>query len=1132
MYLENRRTFLKGAAFSVAGVALAKGVFTTEVQAENAEESKFTTTPDTLDFYPPMEEWGSFKELDGDDWKRGGIGRHGVRSESNPDGIEVHDFMIIPTACSNCEASCGLTAWVDRKTMTVQKYMGNPLHSGSRGRNCAKGYATQSQMYDPDRIPFPLKRAPGTKRGEGAWVRTTWDEAMTSIGNKMNETLKVGDELSKKTVMFHVGRPNENGFTGKVWHTLGTDAFNSHTNICSSGGRTPTIQWANDDRSSPDWANAKLLFLNSSHAADAGHYFQQSASFIAEARQKGAKLVVMDPRMSNSAGMADLWIAAWPGTEPVIYLYIVNRILQEGKVNKEFVRRWVNWEVMLDNAEFMTFIKEKGYVKKLRKGKDFETFLEILTEMYAPYTLEYASKETHVPADRLEKLYDMVIWAGTAVSTYFWRAAAAGNRGGWMSGRAGFLMLALRGAIGPEGGTFFHHWHVISVAGKGGKSTVGQGKIPKVDVYNELTWPPEWPLSTYELSYLLPHLLTDTEWQDKWTARGLNVPKKLSVWIPRMYNPVWINPDGFRWIEVLKDESKMELTFNLSPTWSETNWYVDYILPVGLAGERHDQHSEATYPARWTSFRQPVLRVALEKSGWKPKNPNRATLEAHIKAGLGEIWEENEFWMDMAVNYIDPDGSLGVQKHWESKKHPGKPVTIAEWYDAAFGDNLPNLKDTVSKDPRYKGAEYPVYEYMRDHGTWTEETKIYNAQEREIKETATHYISHGHKYAKAHTHINKRTGVMTADSHGKKKAFGIEVDGKKHEGFATLDKKLDFFCEWLFDDWKWKEYSVPFYPRNEKEKEAMVHIVSHVNHKYMTETNEKGEKNSFALNTVWRLPYNIHTRSANSKHLMEISQNHDPVWIATGDAKRLGFKRGDAMRVRIVDSVSNLDSGFFVAMAVPTEAVLPGTLACSHHGGRWKVKTTVEMPDGGNQDGMISESKTDKDMTDPKFLDESIDNAGKNSRVIKNYGGKLGISGFGVPLATIEMDGKEGKLSYIEGIKPNKPWQFPEYNKDYDNVWWDGLSGSWQNAVAPTHPDPISGMHCWHQKVILEPAQPGDKIGDIHVNYENNFKTYQAWRDDLTRPLDSGDKLRRPQHIKRPWVPLSDKAYKVNIKDV
>ena len=523
------------------------------------------------------------------------------------------------------------------------------------------------------------------------------------------------------------------------------------------------------------------------------------------------------------------------------------------------------------------------------------------------------------------------------------------------------------------------------------------------------------------MSYLLPHLLTDTQWQQKWIRRGLNVPQKLSVWIPRMYNPVWINPDGFRWIEVLKNESKMELTFNLSPVWSETNWYVDYILPVGLAGERHDQHSEATMPARWTSFRQPVMRVALEKAGWKPRNPNRATLEAHIKAGLGEVWEENEFWFDMCVNYIDPKGDIfldaaktkTIKSMWESKKAPGTPVTIAEWYDAAFGDNLPNLKKTATADARYKDAEYPVYEYMRDYGAWMEENNIYSAQEREVKDDGKNYISHGHKYDKRDVEIDKRTGVMSVEHHGKKKSIGIEIDGKKMEGFATLDKKLDFFCEWLADDWKWPEYAIPFYPRNEREKKEMVHIVSHVNHMYMKNNNE------FALNTVFRLPYNIHTRSANSKHLMEISQNHDPIWIATGDAKRLGFKRGDAIRVRIVDTVSGLESGYFVAMAVPTEGVLPGTLACSHHGGRWKLKNSVAIPNGVT-DGKVNPTIAPRDMTNAGFMNEAPSNVGAAGAQIKieDYSGEAGMNSYGVPLAELQMDGKEGKLKYVQGITP------------------------------------------------------------------------------------------------------------------
>ena len=155
----------------------------------------------------------------------------------------------------------------------------------------------------------------------------------------------------------------------------------------------------------------------------------------------------MDPRLSNSAGMADLWIPVWPGTEPAVYLYLANRILQEDQVDKRFVKKWVNWEVLMNNRKYQEFMLEKGYISKLPKDKSFDSFLEMLKDLYSPYTLEYAVKETRVPGYKLEKLYEMFIWAGDAVSSYFWRAAAAGNRGGWMSGRTGYLPLALRGSI-------------------------------------------------------------------------------------------------------------------------------------------------------------------------------------------------------------------------------------------------------------------------------------------------------------------------------------------------------------------------------------------------------------------------------------------------------------------------------------------------------------------------------------------------------------------------------------------------------------------------------------------------------------------------------------------------------------
>ena len=1094
MYLQSRRTFLKGAAFSVAGVAIAKGVFTTDAVAESVTDSKFTNTPKTISFYPPESEWDSFKELDGTDWKRGGIERHGVRSAENPDGIQVNDYTIVPTVCSNCEAGCGLTAWVnkndfDKGVLTVRKYMGNPLHTGSRGRNCAKGYAVLSQMYDPDRIPFPIKRAPGSKRGEGKWVRVTWDEAMAAIGKKMHDTLAKGDEVSKKQIMYHVGRPNENGFGPRVPQSLGVDGYNSHTNICSAGAREGTIQWANDDRNAPDWANADLIFLQSSHAADAGHYFQQSAGLIADARKRGAKMVTLDPRMSNSAGMSDLWLPCWPGTEAALYLHLANRILNEKSidgddlVDHEFVKEWVNWDHLMANKDYLGKMVDYGYISKVPADDNYEEFIEVLKELYAPYTKEFVVKECRLEGMeyKLDQLWEMFIPAGARIATYLWRAGAIAHRGGWMNTRAGFLPLALRGAMrGDIGGVSWHHWQEISVAGKGDKATVA-GKHPgKTDAWNELAWPPEYPISTYEMSHMLPHLIVDDAWHDKWTKRGLKIPKSIAVYVPRMYNPVWINPDGFRWIEALKREDKFELTFNLSPTWSETNWYCDYVLPVGLAGERNDQQSTPSKPQQRIEFRQAVLRVAAEKMGWKPKKPARATLEAHMKFGLGEIWEESEFWPNLMVDYVDPDGSLGVRDYWASKKDPSRAVTVPEYFDAAMS-LLPRLKETATK--MYKDEEFPVYSYMRDHGAWTEKTNVYKPQEEELKVEDGYVYAHGHKY-----HIDEiekdQYGVLWVKDGNFNKSIGFIKDKEVLGGFHTLSRKLEFFSEWL-TEWKWPEYAIPIYPRGELESEKMVHLVTQTHHKFM-----KGD-NEFALNTVYRLPYNIHTRSVNSKHLMEISQNHNPVWIYTKDAEKLDIKRGDAIKVQIQDTLTGIKSGYFIAMAVPTEATRPGVLACSHHAGRWKLKNSVEIP---------------------------------------GFAHRLGIMSVGSPEYAMTNDGKVGTLKPIDGIHPHKAWQFKEYNRDLENIWWDGLSGAWQNAVAPSLPDPVAGNHGWHQKVIITKAGPDETIGDIYVNYENNYKITAAWMDQLTRPLNAEDKVRRPYHIKRPVKP-SQKAYEFNIKD-
>jgi hypothetical protein len=89
-------------------------------------------------------------------------------------------------------------------------------------------------------------------------------------------------------------------------------------------------------------------------------------------------------------------------------------------------------------------------------------------------------------------------------------------------------------------------------------------------------------------------------------------------------------------------------------------------------------------------------------------------------------------------------------------------------------------------------------------------------------------------------------------------------------------------------------------------------------------------------------------------------------------------------------------------------------------------------------------------------------------------------------------------------------------------IWWSDV-GVHQNLTFPVHPDPISGMHCWHQAVRVRKAETGDSYGDIHVDTEKSREVYRKWLS-LTRPADqhSPDGSRRPYWMLRPLKPAKE----------
>src|SRR5512145_2550307 len=182
--------------------------------------------------------------------------------------------------------------------------------------------------------------------------------------------------------MYHVGRPGHDGVMEWILPAWGVDGHNSHTNICSAGARAGYAFWMGFDRPSPDHAHANVILLISSHL-ETGHYFNPHAQRIIEGKLAGARLIVLDTRLSNTASMADIWISPWPGSEAAILLAIASHLIRSGQYDRDFVRRWVNWEAYL-KAEHPEL------------PASFEHFEMRLQELYAEYSFEFAAQESGV----------------------------------------------------------------------------------------------------------------------------------------------------------------------------------------------------------------------------------------------------------------------------------------------------------------------------------------------------------------------------------------------------------------------------------------------------------------------------------------------------------------------------------------------------------------------------------------------------------------------------------------------------------------------------------------------------------------------------------------------------------------
>lgn len=932
-------------------------------QPESGGEVDRLTEGSSLTNYPPPDKWDEWTEYEAKGWPR----------------REKKSYQIVPTVCFNCESACGLLAYVDKDGGDVRKFEGHPLHPGSRGRNCAKGPATINQVKDPERILYPMRRK--GQRGSGEWERVSWDEALDDIGARIRKTIV---EDRRTEIMYHVGRPGfEHQHMERVFRAWGVDAHNSHTNVCSSGGRFGYQLTSGFDRPAPDYANAKAIVLISAHL-ESGHYFNPHAQRIIESQMNGGKIIVLDPRLSNSASMADHWLPTQPGSEAAVLLTMVNVILQEGLHDEQYLYDWTNWR------DYLRAKHENG-----AEG-NFEDFIEALKEEYAGYTPEYAEAESGVPAERILEVAHVIASAAPAVAAHTWRAPCAGNLGGWAVSRALSFLNVITGSWGRPGGTNPNGWNKWL-------PTFWE-EAPPQTAWSDLTMPEEYPLAANEMSFLLPHFLKE--------GRG-----RLEVYFSRVLNPVWTFPDGFSWMDALSDEDAIGCHVALTPTWNETAYFADYVLPLGLGPERHDLMSQETHAGVWLSFRQPVLREAARRRGEE--------ITYTYETNPGEVWEDDEFWIELSWR-VDPDGELGIRRHFESPYESGKKLTVEDYYRWLFENAVPGLPDRAAEEGR------SPLEYMRKYGAFEVKNSVYERNMRELSEKEVEG-ARLEDDGTLTTEKSRTRGALRANR--LMPHIGVQVQGKPREGFPTYSGRLEVYSTTMAA-WGWEEHATPGY------------IKSHVHPDNL-------EEGQLVLNATFRLPTLIHSRSGNSKWLNEIS-NKNPVWIHPKDAEARDLQTGDLIRV-----VTEI--GYSVNHAWVTEGIAPGVVACSHHLGRWRRKQ--DRADRWN-----------------------------NS------------------LVEFRREESGWYMRQVEGPGPHK-----SADPDTTRIFWsDG--GVHQNLTFPVHPDPISGMHCWHNAVYVEPARQGDRYGDVFVDTDKSMEVYHRWMK-MARPGPLEDGLRRPQVFDRPYRP-------------
>ncbi|MFC1954343.1 molybdopterin-dependent oxidoreductase [Chloroflexota bacterium] len=237
------------------------------------------------------------------------------------------------TICGFCHTNCGML--IETRDGVIERIRGNREHPQNKGFLCPKGLAAKEFVYSPDRLKYPLMKT------SSGFKRISWDEALDTVANRLKG---IKESYGAESLVWCNGAP----VTTPVLHgfiqlisAYGSPNITGVGHLCAVP-RALAVQSVCGGLGNSDFENTRCILIWGANPTDTRHVNSgvKFVRVIEEAKTKGARLIVIDPRRTELAAIADEWIQIKVGTDLAFGLAMLNVIISETLYDSEFVENW------------------------------------------------------------------------------------------------------------------------------------------------------------------------------------------------------------------------------------------------------------------------------------------------------------------------------------------------------------------------------------------------------------------------------------------------------------------------------------------------------------------------------------------------------------------------------------------------------------------------------------------------------------------------------------------------------------------------------------------------------------------------------------------------------------------------